>query len=273
MVSWIGGEPLLWKPIWDITRKLKQEFGIQVSATTNGVLLNRPNVRLDVCQYFDEVTISIDGVGDIHDNNRSQVGLYDNILENISAISKMKARNGKGPLIRVNTILMQQNINSFEKLYVELSQRGVDEMTFNVLGGNNHMERYLQQQLTREQIADFHNKISELRVKYPDSKLSILGSDTYFERISLQVENVKVPISDCKPGRQYLFVDENGNIGPCAYTTRDFCVNIRNIDSVDMLMKLPLIYSNTKSQHMFASCFDCPSTNIFGKFKNKIKPR
>src|SRR5688500_12066219 len=39
MISWLGGEPLLWKPIERLSALIERELGLRVSATTNGTAL------------------------------------------------------------------------------------------------------------------------------------------------------------------------------------------------------------------------------------------
>jgi organic radical activating enzyme len=41
MVSWIGGEPLLWPAVFEVSRQLQQEHGLSISATTNGTTLHQ----------------------------------------------------------------------------------------------------------------------------------------------------------------------------------------------------------------------------------------
>ncbi len=45
LVSWLGGEPLLWKPLLDLSHTFKHAFGLRVSVTTNGTALDSEPVR------------------------------------------------------------------------------------------------------------------------------------------------------------------------------------------------------------------------------------
>src|SRR5258706_15484690 len=48
LVSWLGGEPLLWPPLQRVDRVLHDEFGLQLGLTTNGTHLN----ALGMCEHL-----------------------------------------------------------------------------------------------------------------------------------------------------------------------------------------------------------------------------
>ena len=45
LVSWIGGEPFLFRPLAELTILFTKELGLRVSATTNGTALSSATVR------------------------------------------------------------------------------------------------------------------------------------------------------------------------------------------------------------------------------------
>lgn len=60
-ISFIGGEPFLWKPISKLSKIMATEYGVEISTTTNGILLSKEEVRKNVIDYFSEIVISVDG--------------------------------------------------------------------------------------------------------------------------------------------------------------------------------------------------------------------
>ena len=56
LVSWLGGEPLLWPPVWEVSRIFVEECGLRLSATTNGTALRSAAVRENSARYFSELT-------------------------------------------------------------------------------------------------------------------------------------------------------------------------------------------------------------------------
>src|SRR5437870_5487444 len=45
LVSWLGGEPLLWPPLERLSAQFHREFQLRISATTNGTFLGSAPLR------------------------------------------------------------------------------------------------------------------------------------------------------------------------------------------------------------------------------------
>ena len=112
--------------------------------TTNGIALRSARVRRALCADFAQITVSVDGLGAFHDRVRGRAGLFEELRANVIALAEMKARLGAGPLVRVNTILMRDNVEQFEALCGALAEWGVEEVTFNALGGHERPEFFAQ---------------------------------------------------------------------------------------------------------------------------------
>ncbi|WP_457600745.1 radical SAM protein [Hydrogenivirga sp.] len=76
-----GGEPLLREDIYDISALLREK-GIKTYLSTNGLLINRENVRR-IKDSFDYVGISIDGTPDVHDRFRGRRHAFEDSLNAI----------------------------------------------------------------------------------------------------------------------------------------------------------------------------------------------
>src|SRR5439155_21528508 len=102
----------------------------------------------------DEVTVSVDGVGPVHDALRGAPGLFQKIAEGVRALRRLSESRGAGagPRLKVNTVLMRDNLDGFEALCTEVAGWGVAELTFNALGGNDRPEFYPQHRLCVEQV-------------------------------------------------------------------------------------------------------------------------
>ena len=59
LVSWLGGEPLLWQVLPGLTAHATS-LGLRVSATTNGTTLGSATVRRHLIDHYSELTISLD---------------------------------------------------------------------------------------------------------------------------------------------------------------------------------------------------------------------
>jgi len=137
LVSWIGGEPLLWQPLEALTVLFTKELGLRVSTTTNGTTLASTHVRRHLVESYQELTISVDGIGKVHDELRGWRDGYSKLALNVRRLSAEKREAGSALKLRVNVVLMRHTFNQFRDLCLELSAWGIQEVTFNQLGGND----------------------------------------------------------------------------------------------------------------------------------------
>jgi MoaA/NifB/PqqE/SkfB family radical SAM enzyme len=268
LVSWLGGEPLMWPPLMNLSRQFKHGFHLRVGVTTNGTMLNSADMRQHVIADYDEITISIDGIGEFHDRARSAPGLYQELKDAIMSLRELKVRTGSGPLIRVNTLLMRTNIYQLERLCLSLAEWGVEELTFNQLGGVERPAFFADNRLLREHIEWLRHELPGIRERMAGLGLRICGSQRYLERIASTVHGVKIPIFDCKPGQSFLFIDEDGFIGPCSLTTKGYGERLDEVRSSEDLYQLSVRLAARKCEKMLAPCVDCMSTQMFGKFES-----
>lgn len=266
LVSWLGGEPLRWPRLLDISRAFKREFNLRVSVTTNGAALSLASVRQRVVEDFDELTVSIDGIGAVHDELRNAPGLYDQLRASLTGLRGLKAALGRGPRLRVNTVLMRDNVHAFEDLCRAVAEWGVEELTFNALGGRERPEFYPEHSLRPEDVDWLCDALPGIRERATRLGLTLLSSQQYLHRLASAAHGAAIPVYDCQPGQRFLFVDEGGHIAPCSFTVRGYGVHLSEIRTVEDLRRLPVRLAGRKRAGMLAPCYDCPSTQVFGKF-------
>ncbi|MGQ0603444.1 MAG: radical SAM protein [Anaerolineales bacterium] len=257
-VSVLGGEPLLWPPLAEVSRILVA-YGLSLGVTTNGTHLI---AALDVLQHFNRVTLSLDGLRDFHDCGRGRRGLFDAVC---SGITELKQRMPAGGVICVNTVLMRSNLHRFGELLATLAGWGVDEVTFNALGGFDRPgEFYECEKLLPEHIAWLRAELPELRQLV--APMVVRGSDRYLGRMMALARNLPIAIEDCAPGESFLFVDERGYVSPCSFTPREYGFHISKFRTAADLAHLPERFRARRQHHRAAACDDCRSTQLFGKF-------
>lgn len=269
LVSWLGGEPFLWKPLLEVSRKFKHEFGLHLGVTTNGIALRSPDVRSSLVSDFEQVTISVDEIGHEHDRLRGANGLFESLHASVLALHALKLCRVSKLLIKVNTILMKRNIHQFEELCCELAGWGVSEVTFNILGGRDRPEFFPANHLTPIEVDSFCEELPFIRSRMEKYGLRIRGSDSYLKRISMLAREQSYFVEDCAPGTQFLFIDEQGLVAPCHFTVDGYGLPLERLSTVDDLQRLPTILSANRAKELLAPCFDCKSTQVFGKFSVK----
>ncbi len=266
LVSWLGGEPLRWPRLLDVSRAFKCEFNLRLGVTTNGTALGLASVRQRVVEDFDELTISVDGTGGVHDELRNAPGLYDQLRVAVASLREFRAALGRGPRLRVNTVLMRDNVRAFEDLCRAVAEWGVEELTFNALGGRERPEFYLNHGLRPEEVDWLRGALPGIRERAARWGLTILGSEKYLHRLASAAHGAAIPVDDCQPGQRFLFIDEHGFVAPCSFTVQGYGMPLSEIRTVDDLRRLPVHLTERKRAEMLVPCYDCPSTQVFGKF-------
>jgi MoaA/NifB/PqqE/SkfB family radical SAM enzyme len=234
--------------------------------TTNGTPLDTHAAREHIVADYDEITFSLDGVGPFNDAVRGAPGLYERLGANIVALNELAARRGRGPRVRVNTILMRDNLHELEALCRSLAAWGVHELTFNTLGGRERPDFYPDHRLLPEHSAWLRQALPGLRQRAAQLGLRIRGSAAYLDRIEHTARGQPLPAGDCAPGRAFLFIDEAGTIGPCSFTTADYGLPMSEVKTANDLRTLPARFAARRQTQPLPACSDCCCTEVWGKF-------
>lgn len=263
LLSWLGGEPLLWRPVFAVSRMLR-EAGVAISATTNGSTLHLPGVRRDILSAFAELTVSADGFAQRHDALRGSPGGWERIRGGVRALAAERA--GTPIKLRANIVLMHTNLREFADLCFELTDWGVDEITFNQLGGRDRPEFFPAHGLRDTDVGALAALLPRLRIELARHGVRLCGNERYVERIGASANGRALAGAGCRPGEQFLFVDERGRIAPCSFSVEDYGIDIASLRSVADLLALPARFAAAHARQRCGTCADCPSTHVFDKF-------
>lgn len=265
LVSWLGGEPLLWAPLPVVGPALRQ-LGLRLGVTTNGARLDDA-LCTHLVEHYAQVTVSVDGLAAWHTQVRGAPGLWAQLETALRRLAELRTRRGAGPRLRANVVLMRSNLADFETLCEHLADWGVREITFNALGG---LERggafYEREHLLPEHVRRLRASLPGLRGRLAARGLALQGGSLYLDRLEAQADGRAWPVADCGPGRHFLFVDEMGFVGPCSFTARSHGVHISELTDAAALRALPDRWRERFSTDRPDPCADCRSTQVFGKF-------
>lgn len=129
----MGGEPFLYKHFekFFITAN---NYGIKTHIITNGYYLDK---YIPIIKNTDtNITVSIDGLFDVHDNIRGQKGLFQKVSENISLLDKIQ-KNGSKIKLRINHVMLPENIDGIVKFYEYFKKYKIDTFTFQHIQSSN----------------------------------------------------------------------------------------------------------------------------------------
>jgi MoaA/NifB/PqqE/SkfB family radical SAM enzyme len=263
LLSWLGGEPLLWRPVWELSAALSGQ-GLSISATTNGSTLHRPEVRAAIVAHFAELTVSIDGPAPVHDRLRGRTGAWDKASTGLRALA---AERGAAPLkLRANIVLMRDTFVHFADLCTALADCGVDEITFNQLGGRDRPAFFPAQRLHADNVTALAMLVPALRERLAARGVTLCGDARYLDRLRASASGEALAVDDCRPGRDFLFIDEHGVAAPCSFSGAAYGVPLAALRTVADLDALPKRFAGARAAQRLVTCSDCPSTQTFAKF-------
>lgn len=266
LLSWLGGEPLLWAPRAELDERAAR-WGIGLSLTTNGTRLGAPRVRAELVQRYREVTISIDGMASFHDAMRGWRGAFDKLAQSVPALTSERDAAGAGLKVRANIVLMRDNIDGFATLCHTLAGWGIDEISFNQLGGRDRPEFYPDHRLRPDDVTQLAAEMPQLRAELGRMGTMLVGGAAYLERLADTVAGRPMPIADCRVAETFLFIDEAGRIAPCSFAPEHFGVSVEDLHSIVDLQALPRQLQSHQHARPARDCADCPSTQQFAKFE------
>jgi len=267
LVSLLGGEPFQWPSLIPVANQLVQ-YDLSLSVTTNGLALENEQTAQFATDCMDEITISIDGLGDDHDRLRGGRGMVQRLERIVRRLVSNRGpdRCQNKPQIRVNTVLTRHTIAGFEKFAHRMADWGVDTLTFNQLGGNDRPEFYPDNRLLEEQVHQFIGMFPKLRRDLRERGLELSGSDSYLHRIACTARDHKIAIENCWPATNFLFVDEAGRVSPCSFTSDCLGISIDQITNTASIEKLASTWQQQRSSHRPMVCEDCHATHVHSKF-------
>jgi len=265
MLSWLGGEPLLWPALPRLTEQAVA-LGLRVSATTNGTTLGSAVVRRHLLDHYAELTISLDAPDATHDRLRAWPNGFDSLRTTVPALIAERAARRRPLKVRINTLLQRSSIAAFPLLAREVARWGADGLTFNALGGRDRPEYFPAERLFPGQLLRFASALPDLRENLGRCGLAIQGSSVYLERLLAGAGGDLHPVADCAPGERFLFIDEGGRVSPCSFTSQGLGVPLSGLGSAADIAALPVRFQELRNAHKPAACLDCPSTQFFQKF-------
>lgn len=264
LVSWLGGEPLLWPELESVTETFRAH-GLATSVTTNGTTLGSSQSRTRVLDLFDELTVSIDGLGERHDQLRAWPGGFAHLERVLTRLVAERDARGSHLRVRVNTVVMRDNVDQLRALCHRLAGWGVDEITWNQLGGNDRPEFFAAHRLRAPDVARLADVVGRLRSELP-SGVRLGGDAAYLDRVRASSKDEAIAVRGCQIERTFLYVSIDGVVSPCSFTNRDLGEPLENLGSAERLLTLPARLAERRDAIAPRACTDCHSTQQFGKF-------
>lgn len=262
LLSWLGGEPLLWPGVLDLSRRLREAQGVRVSVTTNGTTLSRPGNAAAVVAAFDEVTVSVDALRDDYERLRGWPGGWLKLADGIRRLRE----EGDSLRLRANVVMMRNTLDVFPELCDQLADWGVNEITFNQLGGRDRPEFFPGHSLGPAHVSTLRSQLPSLVERMALRGVRLCANDAYLDRFEATASGRAMPVEDCESLRPTVFIDEYGRIAPCSFTLDTHGIPTHEFRTVGDIAGLRQRQAAQRRARPAAICGDCPSTQVFAKF-------
>ncbi|UCD35854.1 MAG: radical SAM protein, partial [Nitrospiraceae bacterium] len=131
-ITLFGGEPLLHHHVPDLVRHIKHN-GLHCLMITNGSLLGRHGDEL-IESGLDELNVSLDGAGKLHDEIRGVPGLYYRVIDGLRHIARMKEEKKlRTPLVNLQCTINRYNYRYLDQMIEVAKEVQADALTFHNL--------------------------------------------------------------------------------------------------------------------------------------------
>ncbi len=221
-----GGEPLL-----DTERLFKildaaGKRGIYTHFGTNGLLMSDDILRRYDSIGVGHISLSIDGIGEIHDRVRGRKGIWENgALKGIEIFQRVKPKNIN---LKINSVVSDENIDTLPELVRFVAERGYviflqpfDPCAYAFL--TKHKDAAIAhekfpQWIPPERIdllGEVIDKVLQIEKQYPGTLLNDTNHLRAIKRyFSFDLLDNPAP---CTVAFQNLWIRPNGNVGYCNY--------------------------------------------------------
>lgn len=243
-IELFGGDALLRKDVLVPLINYIHRKGIHTNMTTNGVLLDNKMADELVNSGLDDFNISIDAVGDLHDQMRGVNGVFQRAKKGIQYVVAAR-RQRKKPEIALNATISSLNIDQIEDLISLAEELGMDTVNLEPFGAidkesircseingkiPNPYFTYFKNQLSlnRKQAIFLKQHLSRIKELTRKTKSIYVTSENIDILTVDNLVNRVFPNRKCYICRYLVSIDPFGNILPCPFFDNYTIGNIRS---------------------------------------------
>ena len=224
IVTLVGGEPLIRKDFIDIFAYTSKKVWGKTHVVSNGILLNDEIIKAFIKYKLLLLSVSLDGYGDKHNQNRGKEGIFDKIISNLENLKSQKPKQ----MVDIKTIVLENNLDDLVKLYKLCEEMNFEFLSISFLRNNNWKQNSILQEsfipefnenypikpyFDMEHFKEVYREIESLKGK---TKL----------RFSPKFEYSKNPLESIE---KFFQVSENEPINniylPCTYPFNNMMIN------------------------------------------------
>ena len=207
VISITGGEPLLKQNLTSIIKDLRRnDSAVYILMITNGALLTYEKALELKKAGLNQLSISLDYLGEKHGQHRGIPGLYEKITKLLPQISKIGF-----DLVAFNTVIMDDNLGDIPKI-VELAKKNKIQVSFSSFSDmkNNNQNLWVKP----ANLSKLTDLIAFLKKTKKENKRLIKSSNYYLDNVINYFTGKD--IYNCPAGKFWILVTPDGKIKRCA---------------------------------------------------------
>ncbi|MBN1890516.1 MAG: radical SAM protein [Thermoflexales bacterium] len=221
-----GGEPMLRQDL-DAIVEHAAGLGVRCTLITNGSLLTGQRAEALVRAGLAQLDLSLDaGSASLHDAIRGVPGTWQRAVDGLQAVQSAAGRLGRRVTVRVNAVVMRQNVLDLPRLVSQAVSLGVDQVVFNpaIPQRDNARGPAASYVLTRQDILRYNDEVAPAILKQDTpyrwsvdpAFLYIYGTRDEDVDNAAQCRYVeRLQIERCFKPWYYMVIRENGDVLGC----------------------------------------------------------
>lgn len=174
IVTLVGGEPLIRKDFIDIFAYVSKKVWNKTHVVSNGILLNDEIIKAFIKYKLLLLSVSLDGYGETHNQNRCKDGIFDKIISNLENLKSQKPRQ----MVDIKTIVLENNLDDLVKLYKLCNEMNFEFLSISFLRNNHWKQNSILQD----------NFIPEFNQNYP---IKPYFDIEHFKEVYREIESLK----------------------------------------------------------------------------------
>lgn len=205
VVNITGGEPLLRKDLPHLIRRIHENtFFIYIGMVTHGQLLTVEKARELWDSGLDQLSISMNYLGEAHDRERGIPGLFDHLSKLIPQLLMTGVDN-----VILNTVIMNENLNVIPRILRQAYEWGIKVSFSSYTALKNGNAEHLVSPEKMRKLRDLIDEIEVLKRAYGN----VVSSSYYLNMVPYYFEHGYV--EDCKAGQKFIQATPDGYLKAC----------------------------------------------------------
>lgn len=251
-----GGEPFIRKDIFEIL-DYTQKFE-DIVITTNCTLLDEEKCQ-KLAKYTNvRLSISLDGMEQIHDEFRGKKGTFKKVLDTLPMLNKNNIKYS------IRYTLSRDTIKDAKDVLKLAAENGAQDFNTRrvILTGNASEELLISNEEYKNIIKELIQESKNLKINFRTGDPTLIP--IFPEVFGIDIKEVEQYYAGCEAGDEIIYIDYKGNVGACSYIPL-FADNIKDkpLDEILENNKLFVTLRQYK-ENLKGKCKECAYKMICG---------